>query len=89
MRKITLNFNKPMARRQIHEQIAAAFGFPEWYGKNLDALYDCLTSITDDTCVGIYEASWRTDPYLPKVIRVFRDAEEENPHLAVFLMGYR
>lgn len=27
----------------FHDAIAAALGFPGYYGRNLDALYDCLT----------------------------------------------
>lgn len=29
---------------QLHEEIAKVLKFPDYYGKNLDALYDCLTS---------------------------------------------
>lgn len=28
------------------ETIGAAFGFPDWYGANLDALHDCLTDFS-------------------------------------------
>ena len=28
------------------ERIAAALGFPEWFGDNWDALYDCLTDLS-------------------------------------------
>ena len=30
---------------QLHERIAAQLHFPRHYGKNLDALYDCLTDL--------------------------------------------
>ena len=32
----------------IHEQLAQELHFPEYYGKNLDALYDCLTEVQED-----------------------------------------
>ena len=31
----------------LHEAVAEAFGFPATYGKNLDALVDCLTHLDD------------------------------------------
>ena len=31
----------------LHGALAAAFGFPPSYGKNLDALVDCLTDLDD------------------------------------------
>lgn len=27
----------------FHEYVASSLGFPEYYGRNLDALWDCLT----------------------------------------------
>ncbi len=58
MKKITLNFGGPASaaaftRREIHEYIAEKMAFPEYYGHNLDALYDCLTDIAEPTAVGI------------------------------------
>ena len=58
MRKITLDFGgsvseAALTRREIHEYIAEKMAFPEYYGHNLDALYDCLTDITEPTAVGI------------------------------------
>ena len=31
--------------KQLHEHIASQLHFPKHYGKNLDALYDCLTDM--------------------------------------------
>ena len=33
--------------KQLHERIATQLHFPRHYGKNLDALYDCLTDMRD------------------------------------------
>ncbi len=27
----------------VHDRFAQALPLPEWYGRNLDALFDCLT----------------------------------------------
>ncbi len=31
----------------VLKSIGRAFAFPEWYGANLDALYDCLTDLPE------------------------------------------
>lgn len=85
MKKIVLDFNVPKTQQQTQKYLALKFDFPEYYGENLDALYDMLTSITEDTCVGIFEPeSGRESRYIEQVKRVFRDAEEVNPRLCVF-----
>lgn len=33
-------------RNKALEEIGRAFNFPNYYGKNLDALYDCLTDLS-------------------------------------------
>ncbi len=35
--------NAVRGRENLHEILAEKLKLPEWYGKNLDALYDCLT----------------------------------------------
>jgi ribonuclease inhibitor len=29
----------------LHEHLAAVFGFPDYYGKNWDAFWDCVTTL--------------------------------------------
>ena len=33
----------------LHTRLARGLGFPDWYGRNLDALYDCLTDLPAGT----------------------------------------
>jgi len=33
----------------FHEVFAAAFGFPDFYGRNMDAWIDCMTSLDEPT----------------------------------------
>ena len=55
--------------------------FPEYYGYNLDALYDCLTDITSDTAI---EIRYDGDNELQmSVLSVFSDAVAANTHLAI------
>jgi len=34
-------------RKSVLQAIGRAFAFPQWYGANLDALYDCLTDLPE------------------------------------------
>ena len=33
-------------KEDLHRIFAQTLAFPDWYGNNLDALYDCLTSLS-------------------------------------------
>ncbi len=89
MVKIILNFSEAKTEADIHRILKETLEFPDYYGENLDALYDCLTDIHEDTAVGFCQRKDDSDAavYMRKAQRVFLDAEEENPHLAVFFLS--
>jgi RNAse (barnase) inhibitor barstar len=58
-----------------HDYLADALNFPDYYGKNLDALYDCLCEIEAD--IEIVNAS-AVDK---DIIDTFKDAALENGFL--------
>ena len=66
----------------LHRALAAELSFPEWYGNNLDALYDCLTELGGQThlvlanweCVAVFAWGFH---------RVFTQAEQDNPGLHI------
>ena len=49
MRKITLDIERMRSLPMLHKYLHTALALPEYYGANLDALYDCLTEIADPT----------------------------------------
>ncbi len=70
----------------LHEVIAEALPLPEYYGGNLDALYDVLTDIFEDTelkFINCYEAEVMMPKYMMTFKKMCKDAAEENPHLNI------
>lgn len=71
---------------QLHEALAGALEFPDYYGKNLDALYDCLTDICEDTQLVLcnwHALEYALKDYSGKLLYVFRCACLENQQLTV------
>lgn len=44
-----LDGNNITDKETLHDTLAASLHLPDWYGRNLDALYDCLSDIQEET----------------------------------------
>lgn len=79
--EITIDCGGIATKEELHECIAEALGFPDWYGHNLDALMDCLTDLEDTTVTltGCDRVGFDADGFW----ETFEDAERENPELTV------
>ena len=60
-----------------HDYLKDALNFPDYYGKNLDALYDCLCEIGEETEIVLINS----DEVSTDLIDTFIDAAEENDFL--------
>ena len=82
MKEITINCTAVASLTEIHDILARELNFPEWYGRNLDALHDCLTSLCEETKITFLHF-----PALPfrsgGLLNVLRDSESENEKLEV------
>lgn len=84
MEPILLNGSGLTDQASLHTLLVQKLSLPTWYGKNLDALFDCLTDIAEETTIRFH--NWEDTglgPYADRVLRVFQDAAEENPHLHI------
>ena len=87
VRVIRLDGGTIHSREDLYNRLQAELDLPVWFGRNLDALHDCLTGYyppTDlhvDAPALLEAALW---PYAEKFRAVLRDAAAENPRLRVF-----
>ena len=68
----------------LHRYLKETLGFPFYYGGNLDALFDELTSITETTKITLLYSTrpqGKMVQYTPRLLRVFGDAASENYNL--------
>jgi len=63
--------------------LSEALELPEWYGRSLDALYDCLTDLSVPTTIHVEH--WPQEDYLQRALTVIQDAAEENELIQVRL----
>ena len=86
MRILEIDGRQITSRSELHEVLARELSLPEWYGKNLDALYDCLTDMTEETQILIRypdRLQENLGGYAEVFLRVLSEASEENPSLAI------
>ena len=85
MKTITLELSNIETVRALHIYLQYMLDFPAYYGRNLDALYDCLTDIGEDARLIVRAQGVRGEltAYLPRLMKVLTDAAEYNPHLTV------
>lgn len=72
----------------LYTQLEKDLALPVWFGRNLDALYDCLTGMKDAQ-ITIYqwdELSAALGAKADVLRRVLTDAGLENPDLIVCLL---
>lgn len=84
---IVLNLSTCHSLGEIHLLLKKTFGFPQYYGENWDALWDCLS--------GLF---WKEGPYVVEIhgfhtlpddlheaclimLKVFEDVHQETPNV--------
>ena len=73
-------------RSELHDRLQEALPLPVWYGRNLDAFYDCLTEQAEEwnlTFCGTGDADAVLPAYMDALRRLCRAAQAENDRLRV------
>jgi len=77
MKKADINLG--WDKERIHAELAEKLEFPSYYGKNLDALYDVLTDICEETVIAVEGES----DYGKKMLATLKDAAAANDKIII------
>lgn len=87
MKNIVIDFSKCKYPMDLHNEIREKLELPEWYGNNLDALWDVLTGFIE-TPVNITvvfkpetKATENLKENVLKIIETFNEASEEDEEI--------
>ena len=75
-------------RPTAHSHLAEKLDLPTWYGRNLDALYDVLTEISEDIQIILEDPAAVIEnlgKYGEALLSTMQEAAESNPHLTIML----
>ena len=79
-----LHGNTMTSKEAAQHHIAETFQFPDWYGGNLDALFDLLTAWTEPIVITLLNGEQMDaalGTYAIVLRRVFADAAAQNPNI--------
>ena len=75
------------SRETLHQRLSELLHLPVWYGRNLDALHDCLTELREPVTLRVihaHELREMLGGYASGFGHVLDDSERENEKLTVF-----
>ena len=87
---VLLDGNAILNREMLHDTLAIGLCLPPWYGRNLDALYDCLTDVREETVVVLRDRATLEEHlggYGCSFLRLLEEVSRENPHIRLEVAG--
>ena len=86
MKKCVIDFFGATDKASVHECIKNGLELPDYYGKNLDALHDCLTEMTncEITLLNI-DVLYALDIIGVKILKVFEEAADTNDTILIVI----
>ena len=83
-KKYTVDFTNVNYYLEMHAVIWKSLDFPDYYGNNFDALYDCLTDL-ENVEINIFPPTEDGAIY-QKFLRVLKAADRNNDSLKINLL---
>lgn len=84
---ISLDFSEIKSLWELHEYFKSVFDLPEYYGRNMDALWDCLRcSFEEDTTIilkNLHSMPKDMHPIILTIQDLFLDLENEEAEVTV------
>ena len=87
---LNIDGNSIKNRDDLHRAFSEALIFPEYYGNNLDALHDCLTSLFEETEICISNRDMLKEnlgDYAKRFEKCIEESSEENPRIKVVYLN--
>lgn len=78
MKIVILDAKKMLEKGKMHEYFSNKFDLPEYYGRNLDALFDCLCEINEPTLIKLKNENALDSTTKESLTQLFRDVCSEN-----------
>ena len=88
MNIVVLDGRKMTDRETAHLYLQKKLNLPDYYGKNLDALYDCLTETGKPVQIIVSYVAEMQDNlrrYADSLLNTLEAAEEKNPNISVII----
>lgn len=89
---IVLDGQEMTSKKRLHDYLQLKLDLPGYYGRNLDALRDCLTTDFTPQTIEIIDTDAIEEhlgSYGNSLLRVFRDAATENDFLEIHIKNKR
>ncbi len=84
MNEIELDGKRLTSEDSTRDYLFDKFEFPEYYGRDLESLYDALTDVTEETNISIIgREQMEATAYGSRLIWVFEDAASDNDKLTL------
>ena len=85
---LTVDAREFITKHEAHCALRAALGEENYWGSNLDALHDCLTSVLEPTTLVI--KNWSSavrhlGEYADRLWHVLDDSAGENPNITIII----
>ncbi len=84
MKNILLDFSLVFNKASAHSYVASKLSFPRWYGRNFDALNDCLWEIGE--CTLVLRNVEKLNEIDKTFLEVFKRNEKENKNLSLVIL---
>ena len=88
MKEIRLNGDKMRDKASTHAYLKEKLALPDYYGENLDALWDCLSSEASLMRITICKSEAiirQLGSYGESILSVLEQAAEENENIQVYI----
>ena len=86
MNRIILNGKRMITREVTHAYLKRKFDFPDYYGRNLDALWDLLSVWDKELLIVIInkaEIIENLNSYGNSLLKLFSELDDENRNISV------